>query len=143
MIKSKSEEINKVIDDALNKLDSVEVTKAQINEIKQELHGTIKEEVIPVSNKNIVEVPIVADVVYEVDQHPRSRAESCIRKLTKHMYMELAKPFKDELRKHRAKLNTALENYKKSPNNQLSLNMLELEFDRADEYLSTVRKFIQ
>jgi len=143
MIKSKSEEINKVIDDALNKLDSVEVTKAQINEIKQELHGTIKEEVTPVSNKIIVEVPIVADVVYEVDQHPISRAESCIRKLTKHMYMELAKPFKDELRKHRAKLNTALENYKKSPNNQLSLNMLELEFDRADEYLSTVRKFIQ
>ncbi|CDG88753.1 HEPN domain-containing protein [Xenorhabdus bovienii] len=94
MIKSKSEEINNVIDDALNKLDSVEVTKAQINEIKQELNDTIKEEATPLANKKMTETPTEVGAIYKVDQHPVARAESCIRKLTKHMYMELAKPFK-------------------------------------------------
>lgn len=143
MIYSKCNEVNKVIDDALSKLDSVEVTTAQINEIKQELHDTIKEEVTPLGNNKTPDASKIPSNIYSTDQDPVSMAESCIRKLTKHMYMELAKPFKDELRKHRAKLNKALENYRDQPGKQLNLNMLDLELERANEYLTTVRKFTQ
>lgn len=139
MIISKKNSIDEVINEALNAIDNIEITKKQEAEIKTELKSTIHEktgDAVEVNNNNEE-----ADNKY-LDKKLLVDSEQNIKKLTRFIYMNIHDSYKKELRKHRSKLNRTLENYKLSPENDFFHNMLELDLSRAKEYLKTISEVI-
>ncbi|WP_179038395.1 HEPN domain-containing protein [Limnobaculum xujianqingii] len=132
---AKKEEVNSVIDDALSKIDNIEVTNEQKNEITSELKSTIKEE-----------LEVVATVEENIPSSPNEKlmleAEQTIKKLTKYIYMDISEHYKKELRRHRNNLNRAIENFRREPSKQLGINMLDLELIRSKKYLLTLKDVI-
>lgn len=135
---SKKNSIDEVINEALNAIENIEITKQQEAEIKTELKSTIHE-------KTGDTVDISKDEEMEsstIDKKLLIEGENQIKKLTRFIYMNIHDSYKKELRKHRSKLNKAFESYKSSPENTYSHNMLELELSRAKEYLKTISDVI-
>ncbi|HHE6468345.1 TPA: PIN-like domain-containing protein [Providencia rettgeri] len=82
------------------------------------------------------------NTVYTVDENLIYRATSCIRKLTKFMHMNFPKAIIDELRIYRKNVNSALKDYEYETS-QINLNMLELTYERANNYLSSIENFLR
>lgn len=135
---SRKNDIDDVINEALNAIEKIEITEKQEVEIKAELKYTIHEKTgdnVDISkNEEVDGKPINTKLIDD--------GENQIKKLTRYIYMNIHDSYKKELRKRRSKLNKAVENYKAIPDNMFSHNMLELELARTKEYIKTISEVI-
>ena len=131
-------DIDEVINEALNAVEKIEITEQQEAEIKSELKTTIQEK-----TGDKVDIRKNEDSESKsTDKKLIGEGEHHIKKLTRYIYMNIHDSYKKELRKHRNKLNRSIENYKLSPEDPLNFNMLELELNRAKEYLKIISSVI-
>ncbi|SUC35263.1 Uncharacterised protein [Providencia rustigianii] len=79
--------------------------------------------------------------LFKVDNNIERRANSYIRRLTKNIYMNFPENIIKELKKYRRAIDSSLLNYE-NEKTQLNLNMLELECERASDYLKNLKYFI-
>ncbi|SUB84270.1 Uncharacterised protein [Pragia fontium] len=140
MLISIKEKVNKVINEALNNIDNIEVTGEQQKEIKTELHKEIPSEIE--SDINIVKLKDGKPTFARRHNKNILIAEKTISELNNMIFSNIDESFKKELRGHKARLTSSLNNYIKSPStNTTSLNMLQLETTRSRQYIRSVSQF--
>lgn len=132
----KKEEIDTVISLVLSKIDDLEVTQEQKNEIKIEIKTTITEDTG--SEISIGD----SEAKSKYGEEIAKEAENTIKKLTRYIYMSIHDSYKKELRKYRSSLNRSLERYKEDLKNPTTKGVLELEVSRSKDYLSALKQII-
>ncbi|MGK9174795.1 hypothetical protein KXR87_16480 [Yokenella regensburgei] len=125
--------MNTVIDEAINNIEAINVTGSQQEEIKSEVIREInpvkKEVVNEVSKKDVVKDTVISD------------SGSTLRRLNNLIYSNIEDSFKSELRKSRSKLKYSVSRYNSDPS-ELNKNLLSLETKRSLSYLSEIANFI-
>lgn len=125
--------MNTVIDEAINNIEAINVTGSQQEEIKSEVIREInpvkKEVANEVSKKDVVKDTVISD------------SGSTLRRLNNLIYSNIEDSFKSELRKSRSKLKYSVSRYNSEPS-ELNKNLLSLETKRSLSYLSEIANFI-
>jgi len=141
---SNKERMEGIIDEALSKIDSVEVSAIQKESIITEIQPDRERDVNGKENKKrkVVHVNITThNHNHNSKVSEQIEAEEAIREIGRLLYSDIDDSFKNSLRSHRNKIKSLLAMTHKTQNNNLLSVQLELETKRAMDYITELNKF--
>ena len=137
---SNKERMESIIDEALSKIDSVEVSAIQKESIKTEVQQDRDIEVMDNAKKKIIyQRKIQGGSHNKISEQIES--EEAIREINRLLYSDIDDSLKNSLRSHRNKIKSMLSMLHKSTDNKLLSVQLELETKRALDYITELKNF--
>lgn len=139
-IVSNKDRMERIIDEALSKIDSVEVSAIQKESIKTEVQQDGDIEIIDnKKNKNLYHWHLNSKSQNKIND--QIETEDTIREISRLLYSDIDDSIKNSLRIHRNKIKSMLSMMQKSKNKELISVQLELETKRASDYINELKNF--
>lgn len=136
---SNKEKMESIIDEALSKIDSVEMTAIQKESIKTEVQQDRELNEQSISKKVFIKRNGVSGSHSKISE--QLETEEAIREINRLLYSDIDDSLKSSLRSHRNKIKSMLSLLHKTADNKLLSLQLELETKRALDYISDLNKF--
>lgn len=136
---SNKEKMESIIDEALSKIDSVEMTAIQKESIKTEVQQDRELNEQSISKKVFIKRNGVSGAHSKISE--QLETEEAIREINRLLYSDIDDSLKSSLRSHRNKIKSMLSLLHKTADNKLLSLQLELETKRALDYISDLNKF--